>query len=138
MSSLFVIAGIIVTGGHHNDVDDDYNDGKSVELIREDGTTCTLPDLPQGRMYHSQVGLEACGGHYTSTSKSCVTFSAGTWTTSHTLAVWRRHHVSWASYPGGVLLLGGFKSNEAKRSTELLSSTSSTTTPQFGLAYDTE
>ena len=136
MSSSFVIAGIIVTGGHHNDVDDDYNDGKSVELIREDGTTCTLPDLPQGRMYHSQVGLEACGGHYTSTSKSCVTFSAGTWTTSHTLAVERTGHVSWSSYPGGVLLLGGWD-RAAKRSTELLSSTSSTTTAGFRLAYET-
>ena len=109
-----------------------------MELIREDGTTCTLPPLPQGRYAHIQVGLEACGGYGTGTDTSCVTFSAGTWTTSHTLAVWRRHHVSWASYPGGVLLLGGFKSNEAKRSTELLSSTSSTTTPHFGLAYDTQ
>ena len=106
----------------------------SVELIREDGTTCTLPPLPQGRYAHTQAGLVACGGYGTLTS--CVTFSAGAWTTSHTLAVWRRHHVSWASYPGGVLLLGGYGNNEAKRSTELLSSTSSTTTPQFGLAYD--
>ena len=110
-------------------------DRTTVELIREDGTTCTLPPLPQGRHAHTQAGLEACGGSGTRTS--CITFAAGTWTTSHTLAVERRHHVSWASYPGGVLLLGWID-NAAKRSTELLSSTSSTTTPQFRLAYDTQ
>ena len=125
-----IITGIIVTGG----------DGiiTSVELIREDGTTCTLPPLPQGRRGHTQVGLEVCGGYNSGYLTSCVTFSAGTWATSHTLAVSRLGHVSWASYPGGVLLLGGWNSDEAKRSTELLSSTSSTTTPKFRLAYDTE
>ena len=102
-SPLSVIAGIIVTGG----LGSDYT---SVELIREDTTTCTLPSLPQGRQGHTQVGLEACGGSSSSTGTggtSCITFSAGTWTTSHTLAVSRGHHVSWASFPGGVLLLGG-------------------------------
>ena len=107
----------------------------SVELIREDGSTCTLPSLPQGRWGHTQVGLEVCGGQGSLTS--CVTFSDGSWTTSHSLAVSRMGHVSWASYPGGVLLLGG-QDSAAKRSTELLSSTSSTTTPQFRLAYDTQ
>ena len=125
-----VIAGIIVTGGV------DGGDYTSVELIRGDGTTCTLPSLPQRRYDHTQVGLEACGGGNTETS--CVTFSDGSWTSSHTLAVDRWYPVSWASYPGGVLLLGGWNNNAAKRSTELLSSTSSTTTPQFGLTYDTE
>ena len=111
----------------------------SVELIREDGRTCTLPSLPKSkkRHRHTQVGLEACGGDGISSGTSCVTFSDGSWTRSHTLAVSRRSHVSWASYPGGVLLLGWID-NAAKRSTELLSSTSSTTTPQFRLAYDTE
>ena len=108
----------------------------TVELIREDGTTCTLPSLPQGRYRHTQAGLVACGGSGTDTS--CVTFSAGTWTTSHTLAVSRNNHVSWSSYPGGVLLLGGYSYSGAKRSTELLSSTSSTTTTKFGLTYDAQ
>ena len=128
-----MIAGIIVTGMCCS--------GASVELIREDGTTCTLPPLPQAMHGHTQVGLEACGGldGYGDGSEylnSCVTFSAGTWATSHTLAVSRTGHVSWASYPGGVLLLGGWD-RAAQRSTELLSSTSSTTTPQFSLAYET-
>ena len=108
-----------------------------MELIFEDGTTCTLPSLPQGREGLTQAGLVACGGSSGSgTLTSCVTFSAGAWTTSHTLAVGRYRHVSWASYPGGVLLLGGYNNNAAERSTELLSSTSSTTTTKFGLAYD--
>ena len=116
-----------------------------MELIFEDGTTCTLPSLPQGREGLTQAGLVACGGYtplhpYT----SCITFSAGNWTTTHTLSTERGYHVSWASYPGGVLLLGGYsyllgQRNAARpRSTELLSPTSSTTTPQFRLAYDTQ
>ena len=109
----------------------------TVELIREDGTTCTLPPLPKGRIHHTQTGLEACGGY--PTYYSCVTFSAGTWITSHRLAVMRTHHVSWASYPGGVLLLGGTSNGTAaERTTELLSPTTSKSTPHFGLAYDTQ
>ena len=110
----------------------------TVELIREDGTTCTLPPLPDVRYDHTQVGLEACGGYASYTGTTCVTFSNGTWTTSHTLSTLRQFHVTWASYPGGVLLLGGYDKPAAIRSTELLSPTSSTTTPQFGLNYDTE
>ena len=122
-----IVAGIIITGG---------SGGSGVELLRGDGTTCTLPSLPEARTYHTQAGLVACGGWNTGTS--CVTFSAGAWTPSHTLAVSRNNHVSWSSYPGGVLLLGGYQYSDAKRSTELLSSTSSTTTTQFGLAYDAQ
>ena len=144
MSSLYVIAGItrnrkgiIVTGSNIAGGD------TTVELIREDGTTCTLPNMPQGKHYHTQAGLVACGGlHYGHGRTSCFTFAAGTWTRSHTLAVGRHNHVSWASYPGGVLLLGGFNrwinNSDAERSTELLSPTSSTTTPQFRLAYDAQ
>ena len=89
---------------------------------------------------HTQVGLEACGGlDGSGYLTSCVTFSAGTWTTSHRLAVMRTHHVSWASYPGGVLLLGGTSNGTAaERTTELLSPTTSKSTPHFGLAYDTQ
>ena len=136
MSSLSVIAGagIIVTGSGNPA---DNPTATTVELIREDGTTCSLPNLPQGRYAHTQAGLVACGGYgtyMTCTKLITSTWAAGTWARSHNLTVGRLYHVSWASYPGGVLLLGGWNNDEAKRSTELLSST----TPQFGLAYDTE
>ena len=33
------------------------------EVLHSDGTPwCSLPDLPEGRMFHSQTGPEACGG----------------------------------------------------------------------------
>ena len=130
------MAGIIITGGN--------NGGAltSVELIREDGTTCTLPELPAARRAHIQAGLVACGGDVdSSTGTTCDTFANGTWTPFHTLAARRYHMVSWASYLGeyasypiGVLLMGGEWNNEW--TTELLSST---TTTQFNrLTYDTK
>ena len=144
MSSLSVIAGnagIIVTGGQE-DVSAGKGDARSsVELIREDGTTCTLTSLPQNYpayYEHTQAGLLACGGCCEGSIRRCIKFATWTWARSHTLAVERMYHVCWGNYPGGVLLLGGYNYSGAKRSTELLSSTSSTTTPQFGLTYDAQ
>ena len=127
------IAGIIVTGGK------DSGDLTSVELICADGTTCTLPSLPAARKSHSQAGMVACGGKGDSgTSTTCDTFSFGTWTSSQALAVARYQMVSWASYPSGVLLMGGGWNDAATWSTELLSSTSSSTTAPFSLTFDTK
>ena len=128
---LYNVAGIVITGGSGATT--------SVELIRSDWSTCTLPSLPQGRKLHSQVGMTVCGGlggpPGSDTSTSCLTFSAGSWNRSHTLSVPRYGHVSWSSFPGGVLLLGG-EDSDARGSTELLSTTSSTTASQFGLKYE--
>ena len=122
------IAGILITGGWNYPSD-------LVMLLQEDWTSCELPSLPVGRSSHTQVGLEVCGGYLTpGIGTSCVTFAAGKWSSSHSLSVSRNGHVSWASYPGGVLLMGG---SASPRSTELLSRTSSTTTAQFELQYDT-
>ena len=104
---------------------------RSVEVIREDGTICSLPDLPATRRQHVQLGLVACGG--VDDPSSCVTFSNGAWTTSYTLSDQRKNSVGWTT-DEGLLLMGGDKS---KRSTELLSPISSTTTPKFDLPYDT-
>ena len=66
---------------------------------------------------------------------TCDTFTAGAWEQSHQLSMARWYHVSWRS-PAGVLIIGG-SSTAARRSTELLSATDSTTTPSFTLPYDT-
>ena len=94
-------SGIIVTGGDnyggpYHGVQD------SVELIREDGSTCDLPPLPAGRHQHTQSGLTACGG----TFSDCITFSNGQWVTSPPLSHGQSGHVAWSSHPDGPLFLG--------------------------------
>jgi len=120
---------VIVTGG--SGVHDGH---RHAEVILGDGTTCLLPSLPQGQgaYGHSQSGLMYCGGD--NTEDSCLTFSAGTWAPSHTLLASRRWHSVWDSYPGGVLLLGG---EPEHNTTEAVSSTSSSTSEQWDLSYDT-
>ena len=111
---------------------------ESAEVILEDGSTCTLPDLPPpGRRDHSATGLTLCGGWGDGdegTGTTCSTFT-GQWETSHQLGVPRYSHVSWDS-PSGIILLGG-GDTEALQTTETLSPNSSTTTPAFQLLYDT-
>ena len=106
---------------------------ESAEVILEDGSTCTLPNLPPpGRYTHSATGLTLCGGFSDdeNTPSTCSTFT-GQWETSHQLGVPRLGHVSWDS-PSGIIILGG-----PEQTTETLSHNSSTTTPSFQLPYDT-
>ena len=108
---------------------------ESAEVILEDGSTCTLPDLPPpGRRVHSATGLTLCGGVHEDTWTTCSTFT-GQWETSHQLGVPRWHHVSWDS-PSGIVIIGGTNS-EAAQTTETLSPNSSSTTPSFQLPYIT-
>ena len=118
--------------------------------MRKDGTICSLPDLPSPsiRSYHSQSGLTICGGKpngkpmgkpqitTTPVPDTCIRFKNGFWNTTHILRGIRRYHCSWNS-PEGILLIGGTVGNNASLTTELLSTTSSTTTPQFDLDYHT-
>ena len=116
----------MLTGGFDNE----KPQGSSVEVVRGDGTTCILPKMKSRRTHHTQSGLTVCGGNQESAKKSCVTFKNGKWTTSHNLKEERdESDVSWKS-PNGILLLGG-------KTAELLSSTSSSTTEQFTLPYNT-
>ena len=110
----------------------------STEVILEDGSTCTMPDLPSpGRRFHSATGLTLCGGTVNGdTWKTCSTFTVGQWETSHQLGVQRDNHVSWDS-PVGIIIMGG-TDIEARQTTETLSPNSSTTTPAFPLAYTTK
>ena len=121
-------AGIIVTGG------DGIDAGSSVEVILSNGSLCTLPSLPGARNRHSQSGLTACGGFDSQAQDTCTTFSSGVWVTSHHLNPFRKHHVSWNS-PSGLMLLGGASSMQT---TSLLSSTTSSVSDQFELLYATK
>ena len=108
-----------------------------MELLHGDGTPwCRLPELPQDRGHHTQSGLEACGGHYESATRStCVSFSGGTWSPSHNLQHERRYHSSWAS-PSGTVLMGGDYSYSLQ-TTELLDEVTENSVMHFPLKYDT-
>ena len=104
---------------------------ESAEVILEDGSTCTMPDLPPpGRYGHSASGLTLCGGWDEDTPTTCSTFT-GQWETSHQLGMPRYAHLSWDS-PIGIHIIGGLD-NEAAQTTETLSANSSTTSPSFSL-----
>ena len=117
------------------------NDGNidiitSVEVILPSGRSCRLPSLPEPRSGHTQSGLTACGGWggllvQNTTWHTCVTFAAGVWKRSHTLSKRRWGHVAWQS-PVGILLMGG-----TEQTSELLSATTSTTSPGFNFAKET-
>ena len=122
-------AAIIVTGGSPSK--------SSVEVLHSDGSPwCSLPDLPDDRYAHTQTGLEACGGGYSSAIKTtCVRLSGGSWSPSHQLVEKRAYHSIWAS-PAGTLLMG---SNEYKRknTTELLDTNTGKSVRSFPLKYET-
>ena len=126
---LFSAEGIIITGGGGGSAGI-----TSVEVILSNSTLCTLPPLPEGRYRHSQSGLTACGGHGSPARGTCTTLSNGVWATSHSLDPRRKNHVSWNS-PSGLMLFGGHYS---MKTTALLSTTSSSSSAQFDLLYDTK
>ena len=119
--------GLLITGGTSFD-GDGYH---TAEVWLPGGRSCQLPRLPSpGRDDHTQSSLTACGGYQTETS--CLTFD-GEWEQSHSLSEERYDHVSWQS-PAGILLMGGWVS---WTTTELLSTTTDTTTYNFSLPYST-
>ena len=116
-----------MTGGRS----DDEDPRTSAEVWLPSGQSCLLPRLPSpGQDRHTQSSLTACGGE--ETGSSCLTFD-GEWEQSHSLSEERLEHVSWQS-PAGILLMGG---GSYSNSTELLSTTTNTTSPEFSLPYQT-
>ena len=106
-----------------------------VEVIREDGSTCSMPDLPgKGRYLHSANRLTLCGGLGSPgpglRGKDCTTFTNGQWENSHKLGEERYGHISWDS-PNGIVIISGGTS----KTTEELSPNSDTSTPSFPLPY---
>ena len=122
---IVVVSALLVTGGSYSE--------KSVELLQETNsvwTSCSLPDLPDRRVRHTQSGAVVCGGAYT--TSSCLTFSSSGWTQSHTLLEERAYHSTWKS-PHGQLLMGG---SYSRWTTELLHE-DGTSSKHFELEYDT-
>ena len=92
---------VLITGG-------DGRSGYSAELfLPSSGTSCTLPDLPELRYYHSSDNNILCGGYK---SSNCLQWSpdTGTWEELLTLDLGRLYHVSWTPGNGiGTYLMGG-------------------------------
>ena len=102
-----------------------------------DGTSCTLPPLPQNRRYHTVNNHILCGGIYT--SDSCLHWNpdTGTWEELLTLDVERSSHVSWTPASGtGTYLIGGFGSGRGMTTTLITSEGGQET--GFQLKYNTE
>ena len=114
------MSAIIITGGSPS--------SKSVEILRENGSYwCSLPDLPDSKLYHSQSGLILCS------FSVCLSFIKGQWVTSHQLQYSRYYHSSWMSHHG-VVLMGGAELGGA--TTEILNDNGGST-PSFALKHDT-
>ena len=126
-----------MTGGQSDDDDGlsgDDDAQHTAEVWLSSGRSCLLPRLlSPGRAAHTQSSFTACGGRDGDTGTSCLTFD-GEWEQSHSLSEGRSGHVSWQS-PAGILLMGGGYSS--RTSTELLSTTTDTTTSNFSLPYET-
>ena len=127
--STLIIVGVLISGG--------YNGGhlKSVELYNPaTNISCSLPQLPVARQYHTQDGGLACGGQLSKISCDKWNSYSGTWTQSHTLRQSRDNHVSWAT-EDGVYLMGGWD-NSSRLTTELVKKDGSVE-DGFSLKYDT-
>ena len=85
-------------------------------------TFCSLPDLPEWRVIHTQDGPWACGGlgnpqrrfPEADTSTSCAKWNEGSWISEY--SKWdgyrlRIGHVSWAT-SSGLYLMGGMGNME--------------------------
>ena len=107
-----------------------------MEVVSPSGAPlpCTVPPLPVTRPGHTQDGQVACGGGDAAIRTTCISLTASGWITSHHLVESRHGHVSWRS-PAGLILMG---SGSTGMTTELLSDTSSSSSPSFDLEYDTQ
>ena len=93
----FMYAAILITGG--------YRGGylKSTEIyLPSNNTSCSLPELLEGRGWHTQTGPWACGSDGSTTIlKTCDKWSQGSWTRqSLQLRKSRKAHVSWFTASG--------------------------------------
>ena len=94
--------GILISGGY-------LAEYTAEVYVPSTGLSCSLPDLPNKRKYHTMDGLLICGGQYEGTT--CLSFISGEWITSHNLLESRYFHTSWQTEQG-LVLMGGSSSRE--------------------------
>ena len=92
--------------------------------------------MSESKFIHSQSGLTACGGVGNETTRSCIKFVEGNWTTlTEDLLYDRSEHVSWRTPDGDILLIGGAKGSFTTSEIVLENGTS---IESFDLKYQTE
>lgn len=95
------------------------NVSKKAEIyVPSTNSSCILPDLPNSRYYHSQVGLRACGGLTgravawgDTCDTTCDTWNpeTGSWDSKDVRLNACRARNSWTTSDGeGTYLIGGF------------------------------
>jgi len=122
---------ILLSGGYKN-----YAALTSVEVFSPStGKSCSLPSLPWQRTGHTMDSLLVCGGGYPDhKGTTCLTFSSGKWMTSHSLVEKRRHHTSWKTEEGVVMLMGG---EGSPTTSELVQMGGEQGEPSFPMQYKT-
>jgi len=102
---------ILVTGGGGGV----FGVSTSAEVLFTNGSSiCELPVMPRAKMYHTQSGLNACGGSRgdIDNRRNCIKFEDGSWTTlTDNLVEKRDEHSSWVNPDGDILLIGGLYSS---------------------------
>ena len=127
---------VLITGGFNGSYDNGSHLNSAEIFNPVTNTSCSLPQLPEARYFHSQDGGLVCGGgNSTSNQRTCVKWSpaSGTWTLSHILRQQRRDHMSWVT-ASGVYLIGGEDSMRTSEKVKLDGSDEE----GFVLKYDTE
>ena len=95
-----------------------FSNYQSVEAVSSNGThLCTLPDLPDPRLYHTMDDHILCGGDAKESMSSCIHYVGGLWTQyRRDLQNKRRYHLSWKREDGQVVLIGGENGESTKTS----------------------
>ena len=130
-----IFLAILVTGGR----DEDGNILKSAEVLSTNGSSlCSLPDMSQSKMQHTQSGLIACGGYDIYENRlNCTKFVSGSWVTLPENLLFARYSPSsWINPEGDILLIGG-SGWFASETTEILYKNGSSSR-SFNLKYFTE
>ena len=126
------LLGVLITGG------DNYLTTAYVTAeiyLPDSNTSCTLPDIPNGRTEHSQDGDLGCGGYNKIGEhlQNCFKLSNGVWTQTHNLRMKRPgDHVTWDT-ASGLYLMGGWIS---EKTSELVKKDGSVE-EGFNLKYET-
>jgi len=121
--------GIAVSGGLHT--------SNSVEVfVPSTNKSCSLPPLPDdhGRYDQTMDSLYICGGDWS--TKSCLQLDNGQWTNSHTLVRSRRHHCSWET-EFGMVLMGGSVLDGSGSTSEMVRTGGGQGGATFDMKYNT-